>query len=857
MSHLQRSLRRLAHPWTSPVSAQHPSAICVIAQTMKSPQLGTPQGSNRTNEQGHSCALAQATRPIHATPLAKPNLTDGCSRSLSGPFQDPFAYFKAYRSTEPLYAGNMQNQTLCGDGGTRDDPFGAQPRQAVGEQPACRPRTIPYNLAVRFANRSNGAPLATIVEQGSISTLNSHGSLLSMGRLPSIRVVENMSPILPSHRVSHSLDERALKDSREKSLFKKSLLSEKNPSSKTRCENADRIYVAATSGNPTPHEIHDAQIPQLPNLDLAVDSRGLKGFFLDVLANVKGVSRSKSRSSSVTDQSAISVLEDGPHSKQQQFPTRCGGHTTGQISSSIKDTTDKKRILHPTSSSLPLNGKARTAYCSAVGEETEAPNTVHAPTTRLTALPISKVSQSQEKPPISASAHLPRPTSSQNPPPSVRPSNATSEQTHQGTLAFPVHSTEEVSSLHTVDDLQDEGPPLREPVQDRSRNASFCSTVSTSYSGTVLGVDLDLQHEFPHNAHRSVTPVWFTPVERSSSIAQDHPESESESEERESAAQSKRLITSSALTSLLPTAAAEGIVKPIWTTPKLSFYSPSGTMIQLLDSSPSSVESYREAELHATGTSPMSALYYKSAELPSAKTALSSALSQPPARPALVPLTTPVHSTAPLPDHLRAHHNHQHAEKAQVSYSMDEDAENRPQVLIGSGASVPGCGGVVRPSNLGPHSGVPSHSKHPRSGSYMSCLRDSETGQPRFSFLSSWPSPVKGNTLKKRSPRPPETPGHGNVSWQPGFSPVVGQALRICFCQPYDGGGNRMDHVGYKNLNYQCCGAMHAGDPRDTTPNARLPELGYGGTKVATISKGRARSDSAVSIGVGDKGTAG
>jgi hypothetical protein len=36
-------------------------------------------------------------------------------------------------------------------------------------------------------------------------------------------------------------------------------------------------------------------------------------------------------------------------------------------------------------------------------------------------------------------------------------------------------------------------------ARETSRNASFCSTMSTSYSGTVLGVDLDLQYDALHS----------------------------------------------------------------------------------------------------------------------------------------------------------------------------------------------------------------------------------------------------------------------------------------------------------------------------------------------------------------------
>ena len=105
-----------------------------------------------------------------------------------------------------------------------------------------------------------------------------------------------------------------------------------------------------------------------------------------------------------------------------------------------------------------------------------------------------------------------------------------------------------------------------------SRNASFCGTVSTSYSGAVVGVDVDLQHEFAHPVcrSRSATPVWFTAPPAEIQGQAPGPKVEA----------ARYSVTSPALTSLLPIAAASGIVRSDYTKPTLCYYSPSGRQIE-------------------------------------------------------------------------------------------------------------------------------------------------------------------------------------------------------------------------------------------------------------------------------------
>jgi hypothetical protein len=76
---------------------------------------------------------------------------------------------------------------------------------------------------------------------------------------------------------------------------------------------------------------------------------------------------------------------------------------------------------------------------------------------------------------------------------SNRHNDSTSVQLAFDGVSIPSHS---VSTLSQND-----------RVMQTSLNASFCSTMSTSYSGTVLGVDLDLHYDTSKQARRSSSPM--------------------------------------------------------------------------------------------------------------------------------------------------------------------------------------------------------------------------------------------------------------------------------------------------------------------------------------------------------------
>jgi len=268
----------------------------------------------------------------------------------------------------------------------------------------------------------------------------------------------------------------------------------------------------------------------------------------------------------------------------------------------------------------------------------------------------------------------------------------------------------------------------------------------------------------------------------------------------------RRSITSSALASLLPIAAASGVVRANYNTPKISFYSPSGNLIQPEGSSSP------EFSRSTTSSPTKPALYYNESKRPSAQNTLSATACSPPARPTLVPLTTLPAITAPLPSHLIHHHNYRHTERSKIDLC---------ESIIEPTPPVKGCGGVVRPwSSPPPHTGIihpPHKTTTPRSQhryrSTQSLIHDLRSDasfyKSRYIALACSPNPRrrdKRKTLHKRpvtkgpasalrpkldSTRAVATEQKHRAAPQQRcvLGPRAGHVLRICFCQPYDGAG--------------------------------------------------------------------
>jgi hypothetical protein len=285
-----------------------------------------------------------------------------------------------------------------------------------------------------------------------------------------------------------------------------------------------------------------------------------------------------------------------------------------------------------------------------------------------------------------------------------------------------------------------------------------------------------------------------------------------------------RSITSSALTSLLPVAAASGIVQANHNTPKISFYSPSGNLIQPEGSSP--------PEYSNSDPAGRTTLYYNNSQGTSARKTLSATACLPPSRPTLVPLTTLPTDTAPMPAHLKHHHNYRHPERSLIGSCYESFIEPSP--------SVQGCGGVVRSDSLtlrsrtrnSPHKANKSSSQHRSTRALVQDLKsDASFYKSRYialAALSCNPSKNsnrtvgKRNTLHKRqvpaSARPQHystraataeqndrAPNRDTKTEKSVLGPLAGHALRICFCQPYDGAGERT------RPNAMTCTRQHTG----------------------------------------------
>jgi len=277
----------------------------------------------------------------------------------------------------------------------------------------------------------------------------------------------------------------------------------------------------------------------------------------------------------------------------------------------------------------------------------------------------------------------------------------------------------------------------------------------------------------------------------------------------------RRSITSSALTSLLPIATASGIVQPNYNTPKISFYSPSGRLIQSEGSS-----SPETSALQYRGSPTVKTSNYNRTNRLTAQNTLTATACLPPARPTLLPMTTPPISSAPLPVHLRHHHNYRHPERSQIE-SCESLLEQTP--------AVKGCGGIVRTSSFTLRSGTrhsphknnkpsPQHKRHRSTKSIVHELKgDVSFYKSRYIALaaqSCGPTPKSKKTCKKlhkrhtvtnektakrNASKPQDLYKHAATSGQSSqttqhvdnsiLGPLAGHALRICFCQPYDGAG--------------------------------------------------------------------
>ncbi|KAF1936143.1 hypothetical protein EJ02DRAFT_101262 [Clathrospora elynae] len=814
-------------------------------------------------------------------------------QSMHAASQDPFAYYRAFVDTSISQGRGTYDYGRDYDGYTRHtDAIGAEDVQDMGNQQHTRARAVPYNLAVRLANRSNGAPLATIVEQGSYSTLNSHGSLLSVGRFPSLRVVENTSPGRTSHGASRSLDEITLHRIQEDAQQEHRLDAASGAQEKPSYKDYGKSYPVNNKTPPTvstPTQIPQVLEPQFGDTDWDTNNRTVKGFFRGVLQNVRAASRTRSRSSS-THASAVEHWGDRPETSDSSSPqsqlqasetsqpsndrldTPCCVPTSSLSTNSTPDPDSQARNPKNWSANSEPSARAYLPLLDAFPGKVE-PKTESGTVPRL--LPPSVATRTREKAP---SVRLVDP----------EPRDEAQDGCTAGGLTLAIESRNSTSAGHAFYGVS--VPPginassiiEHDRAREASRNASFCSTMSTSYSGTVLGIDLDLQHDFPHPVRRSrsptpVAPVWFTPqmaeLERQACV------SESPEEPKQDAVAEPQChsITSSALSSLLPIAAASGIIRPNYNTPKISFFSPSGNLIQPEGSLTPGTTSASDFSGSPTTTTS----YYNTTTRSTYSAFPSTCL--PPARPSLRPMTTPPTSSAPLPAHLRHHHNYRHVEKSQIDSTVDST-----ESFIVPAPAIKGCDGVVRSGSFTFRSILrPFHDKteesperkHHRSArAFASDVKyEARFHKARLitAAVTSCTTAGKGKKIRKRRAESKRAAAHAyTVTGTPVskksngkdvglLGPLTGHALRICFCQPYDGAGKQTADT--------LCMSRPAGtstpkrqshvkevDADTVLPNARVVSGNYrneGNVRKRKQGAGtvgrhtRVRSDSAVSIG--------
>jgi hypothetical protein len=679
--------------------------------------------------------------------------------------QDPFVHYRAFLRTNVSSAWGVNDN--------RDThhavSLSAQSNQYCGDRQQFPVRPVPYNVAAHLMNPSNGVPLSTIIEQGSYSTLNSHGSPPNIDRYPPAKANDNVSPNQHPHRGSRSSYEIALHKIEEDNQHEQHVC--KNIHSHVQPEDDrgvfDKQCFAAMPIRSSPCDRQLSEGFPTPDIDNDLASKGLKGIMRGVLHNVRASRRDGQWSSMINTPACNSRGGRLDTKEDSSQPQR-------RISENHMSSLDMNRPRHDSllSSSSPLphdlsRFETRNGTSLSINTDTEHttpqyPHILHLPPT------VSEFPRNLGSSPLFL---LPQETSSSpgEHAPSTIPHDVARETSSAGPYALSRRSRDDVSACYTFDGVLLYGsnaPSLKE--YDREREASICSTVSTTYSGPVLGIDLDLQQEHAHTlaARRSPMPAWFSPRQISGfSIPTQRSKNDS--------AILPQSITSSALPALLPLAAASGIVRPNHATPKLSFVTPSGNLIQTENGSSPTTSSILP---HHSKSSP-TAVYNK---------IFSDPVCEPPVRPALIPMTTPPTTRSSLPAHLQHHHNYQHPAHSHIN----------PQTPIRSfeirtdGVSVKGCGGMVRMKSLQPHSGVkrPKGEKHSDAGKKYnhwswcttskleihSCMRRLSLRVQNAKPIGRAKGTGTGAFGKTQKPR---------RSFQGTLGPLAGHALKLCACQ--------------------------------------------------------------------------
>jgi hypothetical protein len=440
------------------------------------------------------------------------------AQSMQPALQDPFTYYKAFLDTDAPTSGNKSGLAQNDDGYTcHTGIIGAQDRDGEGGQQD-RARGFPYHLAVRLSNRSTGAPLATIMEQGSYSTLNSRGSLLSLGRLSSPKAAENPSPGRTSHGICRGTDENPLQRIQEDDPQERV----KYPAIETHAaisQDYARSHPILAMNSPIKFMSKLPQSPrsQISDVDHEVDEKKPNGFLRGVLQNVRAASRTRSRSSSSTRTSAFEAREDRPRTRDSSphCPVPDQDHATLEYYPKDSSLSNLARSSSSTAVSNPSSdAQARSRKILLTNYQPPASMSSLLPL-QETSLPLYEQISSYEpvsrllSPVVIIHSHE-KPASVRIVTPEPRDVAYVDATTEASTLSSRHHDNASAQlAFDGVPTPNHSASSLgkNDLVLQTSRNASFCSTMSTSYSGTVLGIDVDIQYEASHQARRSSSPM--------------------------------------------------------------------------------------------------------------------------------------------------------------------------------------------------------------------------------------------------------------------------------------------------------------------------------------------------------------
>ncbi|KAF2471857.1 uncharacterized protein BDR25DRAFT_354361 [Lindgomyces ingoldianus] len=690
--------------------------------------------------------------------------------------QDSFQSYEFIPHRDLLLQDFQSDEFQLDEGKTSQSTARKTSAHCVETRQQDRGRPIPYNLAVRYANRPNGTPLSTIIERASYSTLTSHPSLLSVHRRhPSLRSNNNMTPDYPSRNFDEMALDNILEDTSQEQDMDASLDANKEP--EVGPEMSDPALRTAT-----PHielNFQDCQPPDaaltFQNVENDGNPKGVRGMLRGLFQNVRGSSRHSRSLSSISHRPQGGFRGEGVN--DQEFLDY--GNAIDDLGSAAKSQSGRPLAHRPVVGDNRLASRGVQPHSALEVEAmtgnqpfslSSDPPDVKLPTAQICYRrpPFTKFEFESDSVPY---IPLPSQLSTSLNDCSVFASSvicsAEQEYVPSGTPTLSDRNRDDLSTRYTSDGvtlLRSNAPSLNE--YDQARDASFGSTLSTSYSGTVLGVDLDLQPQLPP-IPRSSTLAWFSPepTDQEDIVSEPTDNKNQKGNAVDSKLTLPHSITSSALQALLPLAAASGIVRPNYATPHLSFYSPSGHLIQVDEESSSANPSHP----------------YKQPTF------------EPLARPTLLPATTPPSPRARLPSNLRQQRHHCHRHQTHT--------HSVPQTVVRS--DIKGCDGMIRTNSLQPRSGVRRSVSHPNPNPSPKPSKRKHTkhnslpwnrSRCKSAAVTSVSTPASNITLtrdrkklqKKRKPAVATTARGSSVSE---LGPAVGFSLRVCFCQPWDGAG--------------------------------------------------------------------